>query len=95
MLVYGFSALMFWGGVSLLTAPFFDSIWRSIVVEGLAIATGAVVISAPGYRWLFPGIELIAPGGRSTGSRRFAFVGSLVLAVAVGVVVNFMTAGVP
>lgn len=95
-LVYEFTALMFGGGVWLLIAPFVDSIWwRIIMVSILAIPAGVIAISDPIYRWLFPGVELIVPGGTSTGSRRIAYVGSLVLTVVVGVLVNFMTAGVP
>jgi hypothetical protein len=35
--------------------------------------------------------ELIAKGGKSTGSRRLGFIGSLALAIAVGVFVNWIS----
>ena len=43
------------------------------------------------YAWLFPPIEIVGEGLRSTGSRRFVFAGSLLLTFAIGIMINLVT----
>jgi hypothetical protein len=41
--------------------------------------------------WLFPAFQILPDGGRSSGTRRLAFVGSLLLTICLGVIVNLIT----
>lgn len=87
------STITFATGVSLLVAPFVHSpTFRLSIVIGIELVMLVLVgVSQRTYRWIFPAVELIVPGGTSTGSRRFAFIGSLALTVAVGILVNFIS----
>lgn len=93
ILVYIFSVSMVGVGASLLVEPFVSSLWRTIIANVITFSLGAIFLPERIYSWLFPGVEIIAPGGTSTGSRRFIFVGSIVLTIALGVLVNFITTG--
>jgi hypothetical protein len=41
--------------------------------------------------WLFPAFQMLPEGGRPAGTRRLAFIGSLLLTICLGVVVNLIT----
>lgn len=91
ILLSEFSAVISAGGFSLLFAPFVGSLWLTVIASALALAAILTINSNRVYTWLFPPVDLVVSGGRSTGSRRFLFLGSLALAVAVGVLVNFIS----
>lgn len=67
-----------------------SSIYVSLATLASVVALG-LFMSGSLSDWLFPPLEITRPGGQSSGGRRRAVIGSVLISVAVGVFVNLIS----
>ena len=73
-----------------LLPPLLTSIPRAVIASGI-ILTVQIVVSSPGVvRWFFPPFEVTSQAG-SSGGRRLAVLGVVLLSVPIGIIVNLLT----
>lgn len=64
--------------------------YQSLATLAGIVALG-IFMSGSLTDWLFPHLEITRPGGQSSGSRRLAVIGSVLISVVVGIFVNMIS----